>query len=1112
MELKRCNFQANQARSAAFAAKTHGWPLMNVIQTTLLPAFGQPAGLYLDLQRSRTVSALPMRRDSGALDIALEAGDTLSTNTYFGAFYSSYWLALTTIDDVAAVIGFRGRAKVRVFEVSILSDEVGQSDAANRKDAEKTVLLCEYDLQATTSQRHLIRFRPAAFDAGQTGNAAASRIHVEIEATQTSEVRSIEFVTEEAATQDVRLAIGISTFNDSVSKIGAILPALLHLAEGEAAIRAVHLVNHGPAFTQPAVMAALASPKLRQTDPAAGTASGGLAQTIEAARTSADACTHILVLADDIILDDAVILRALQALRFATTPFILGGAMLEALRPTRLWGAGAVVDARGQFQFLGQDTDLELKGALAEVSLPMQVDYAPWWFCVLPLGTTSALPLRPYLRGDDYAYGLEQNCKGIPSFCPPGLGVWRNTLVPLPDQSATQDHSVDDLTNRYLPLSRPPSDDLPAQTAAGGSTSAALHLLQHTLFPTDDLPEAMYLRAIPPRRRGGLLPRLSLSGNHVIKLDPGNILSTDTFFGAFYRAYWEAYTEVDDLAVVVDLEGVALVRVFEDAGQGVVVLTEVRLRSATLQRFLIDIQPSDLRPMPGETKVRPSRLFVEIQAERATEVRAIDFMSSTAPKRRATLSIGLCTFNQETYFARTLGLVARLGASSDAIGTVHVVNQGAPFKSEAIRNLLDAPKIQLTLQRNLGGCGGFTRSLAEELKAQSPASHHLMMDDDIVLDERMILRALRFLDYADTEIALGAGMLDSFRPNIMYEAGAFLRPDNTIVPYCHNVDLSDPGQLWQFNTPVKTDYNAWWFCILPVERARALALPAPIFIRGDDFEYGQRLARDGVPTITLPGIGVWHEPFYAKPTGWQNYYDLRNRLIFGATYGDTVRQLSLAHVTGLITSAILTHNYMAAELRMKAVSDFLKGPKKLFAKDTEALHKDVMALARKDAPEKLEGNWKQRPLNPGKPRPVTMRALMRDQLASMLRTGLGPLRPNDDSILMDADAHPGNTARRSYVLTNGPRSFHLRFTPKRGRMWGMMLRAAVLALRYRSGRNAVGAKWAAGIATYRDPAWWAKTFDHHQSDKAGSAFAATISAASSRSDSRAMAQKQAEKS
>lgn len=606
-----------------------------------------------------------------------------------------------------------------------------------------------------------------------------------------------------------------------------------------------------------------------------------------------------------------------------------------------------------------------------------------------------------------------------------------------------------------------------------------MHLLQETLGPRDRATEHLYLRLVNARgdtlstrasiREAGVGEALALP------LERGDTLSTDTFFGAFYRAYWRDYTDVETLALAVDLEGEARLHVWEDTGAGVRVIRRERLRPRWRERFLLEL--------PGvrqEARVfdadRPSRLFVTLQALRPSRLHGLDYVTETAPKREARLSIGLCTFNQEPYFARTLKRVTALLDAEPRVVRAWVVNQGKPFESEEIRALLQHPKVTGIPQRNLGGCGGFTRSLAEAMEA-GESTHHLMMDDDIVLDERMIARALRFLDHAARPIALGAGMLDALRPTVMYEAGAFLSEDNRITPYCHNVDLADPGQLSHFNDPVKTDYNAWWFCTVPLEEARKVALPAPVFIRGDDFEYGQRLARAGVPTVTLPGIAVWHEPFYAKPAGWQAYYDLRNRLIFGATYPEKVRQLSLAHVTGLMTTAILTHDYRAAELRMKAVEDFLAGPEALFARDPEALHGEVMALARAHAPEVLEGEgWKRQPPSEGRRAPVSMKGLAFWQLVALLRTGLGPLRTGARPVFLDRDAHPRNTAGRAYVLTNGPRSFHLGFTPDRGRMWRLMARAARLAWRYRAGRGAASRAWAQGIARYRAPEWWARVW------------------------------------
>ena len=604
--------------------------------------------------------------------------------------------------------------------------------------------------------------------------------------------------------------------------------------------------------------------------------------------------------------------------------------------------------------------------------------------------------------------------------------------------------------------------------------------------PATDL---LYLR-LDDAKNGPVLshdPEAKVGADLTIRLSKREILSTDTFFGSFYKSYWLAYTKVRDLGVAVDIQGKAIVRVIEDTDAGIRVLCKETLSARWRNRYLLSL-PDAMDDDNVFDQVRKGRIFVTIEAEGPVTVHGIDFVTDTAPVRKTRLSIGLCTFNQEKYFARTLSRVADLIRKSDAVAQVYVVNQGHSFESATIITLLDHPQVTCINQRNLGGCGGFTRSLDEAIKADD-STHHLMMDDDIVLDERMIARAIRFLDFANKDIALGAGMLDAMRPTVMYEAGAFLSTDNKISPYCTNVDMANSSNLHHFNSPVLTDYNAWWFCILPMDHANDLGLPAPVFIRGDDFEYGQRLARNGVPTVTLPGIAVWHEPFYAKPSGWQGYYDLRNRMIFGATYADKVNQLSLAHLTGLISSAILTHNYMMAELRLKAVTDFLAGPEVLFARDTETLHKQVMALARTHAPEKLEdASWKAQPVISGISPPLMgMRAMIVQFAMAMLRTGFGRLKIDERPVLMDSYVSPRNTAGRAYVLTNGPRSFHLGFTPNRARMWRMLWRTQAVMRQYWAKRGQVNQDWADHITIYHDANWWAGIYTHEDASQASKA-------------------------
>ena len=73
----------------------------------------------------------------------------------------------------------------------------------------------------------------------------------------------------------------------------------------------------------------------------------------------------------------------------------------------------------------------------------------------------------------------------------------------------------------------------------------------------------------------------------------------------------------------------------------------------------------------------------------------------------------------------------------------------------------------------------------------------------------------------------------------------------------------------------KCDYNAWWYCTIPMQYVRSDNLPLPIFIRGDDVEYGLRNMKN---LILMNGICVWHEPFEFKYSSSMYYYIFRNTL------------------------------------------------------------------------------------------------------------------------------------------------------------------------------------------------------------------------------------------
>ncbi len=70
-------------------------------------------------------------------------------------------------------------------------------------------------------------------------------------------------------------------------------------------------------------------------------------------------------------------------------------------------------------------------------------------------------------------------------------------------------------------------------------------------------------------------------------------------------------------------------------------------------------------------------------------------------------------------------------------------------------------------------------------------------------------------------------------------------------------------------------------CLIPTAVIREIGLSLPMFIKWDDAEFGLRAGEAGYPTVTLPGVAVWHVPWTEKDDtlDWQAYFHERNRLI-----------------------------------------------------------------------------------------------------------------------------------------------------------------------------------------------------------------------------------------
>lgn len=623
------------------------------------------------------------------------------------------------------------------------------------------------------------------------------------------------------------------------------------------------------------------------------------------------------------------------------------------------------------------------------------------------------------------------------------------------------------------------------------------HTIQELLLPPADFPRELYVRTRYNNREGS--PFL-VHNPRAIALETGTILSLNSYFNSFFEAYWTQFTTVKTLTFDLTFSGALKVDIFHDsiddgcrlvnshivsssgkyvrgAKQQGRLLPErktVEDQARPIQRRSVTLEVGDLYPVFPRP---PGRYFVDITALVKSKIFKAGYSTPDLPVRSVSLSVGLCTFNREPYLTRTLQQIRAEADRTAAIKHVFVVNQGKPFETSEIREVLSDARFQLIEQANYGGCGGFTRTIVEAQNLQPAVSHHLLMDDDIILDSRVITRSIAFLNYCEKDIGLGGSMFDSIRPSVMYEGGAFLRPNNSIKPYAHNVNMADLGAPHLFHKVVNTDYNAWWYFILPVEKSREIKLPAPIFIRGDDFEYGQRLAAAGVPTVSLPGVGIWHEPFYIKPPGWQRYYDLRNRLIFGATYQNKVSKLPALEVLDMMLSRLYVHDYASFALLQKAISDYLDGPDALFSVDPATKHQQINQLNAANPVKTLTSTEAQH-LRPGRVRKSVAGTvpLIGHYYLRALGLILAPSKVSTPCLYTDADAHSNSVRRQGYVMTNGPRTFFLRYEPDRAKFTKGLISALRLALRYQRNNERAMKTWNDGIGQYRELATWQPLF------------------------------------
>lgn len=461
-------------------------------------------------------------------------------------------------------------------------------------------------------------------------------------------------------------------------------------------------------------------------------------------------------------------------------------------------------------------------------------------------------------------------------------------------------------------------------------------ILQNIIFPEPGIctEESLYFR-----REGADFAW----ANKRINFHRGGITRFDTYFNGFSIEKWDKYADIGSLYIKLKLYGdfrVTVVRKEKYLGE---IFTEF-----LAEKEFSCADGEEVRVTFDIKKPLGMISFVLFCKSEGGIFYSGEYRTDKEPSNEVKLALDICTFRRENFIKTNIrnlynAVTSKFPALLGKI-TAFVIDNANTLKKEEIEY---GGFARLIYNRNLGGSGGFTRGIVEVLKANDGGegfTNILLTDDDIVIEPETIYRTYTLMSYLKERYKtafIGGAMLRLDRQNIQTEAGGVWNAGR-LISLKHGLNLSDTEACLYNEVEEKAEYNAWWYCAMPLSLINYQNLPMPVFIRGDDVEYGLRNMKN---LILMNGICVWHEPFENKYSSSMFYYIMRNRLIDNAVSGISFpMEEFFKELSELVIRELIGYRYANVLLTFKGIYDFLKGPDWILEQDPEEVNKEIMNL------------------------------------------------------------------------------------------------------------------------------------------------------------------------
>lgn len=490
------------------------------------------------------------------------------------------------------------------------------------------------------------------------------------------------------------------------------------------------------------------------------------------------------------------------------------------------------------------------------------------------------------------------------------------------------------------------------------------YLLQRVVFPIERDPDLLALYYDPDDWAviDGQAVRMSSNvhlddviDRHQLRIAESRRVSFASYFNAFPASYWQHWTTVTEVTLNVRVSGNGTLMLIRSNGSAVQ-QREASVEFAGVESFALTV--------PLKHFSDGGWIWFDIESgDSGATLLGAEWVTSDAPARTGNASIGITTFNKPDYCIATLNALAGDSAATDVIDTVYVIDQGTQLVSEQpgfadVAGELNG-KLSVIQQPNLGGSGGFARSMLETLSA-GKSTFVQLLDDDVRIDTEALRRSIVFGRFCSKPTIVGAHMFDLLDRTRLH-AWAEVVDDHSFMwrnlyqeQMPHDFSRSNLRQTRLLHQRLDADYNGWWMCLIPIEIIREVGLALPAFIKWDDAEYALRAREAGFATASLPGVALWHVSWVGKDDtiDWQAYFHARNRIVAALLHSHSERGGSLlTHSRRVDLKHLMMMQYYPAELRMRAIADVLSGPSHMW--DTLSTAMPAARALQADYPETL---------------------------------------------------------------------------------------------------------------------------------------------------------------